>query len=273
MDTAVVITRATGRPYLDAQGYGPGGRPLAFAHRGGATHPDLIGLENTMFAFRHAAALGYRYLETDVHLTREGVLIAVHDAWLDRVTDRSDAIAELDWAQIQQIRIGGREPIPTLAELFDEFPQMRFNIDLKAAGTPEALARFLAARNAEDRVLVGSFSARRINRFRRLTQGRVATSAVPWEVACFVLLGGRVGRWLSRGRVDALQIPYRFRGIRILAARTLRSAHRAGVPVHVWTIDSPDQIRELLDLGVDGVMTDRTDVLKDVLSERGLWKG
>jgi glycerophosphoryl diester phosphodiesterase len=262
----------TGYPYLDAtlDGAGP---VLAFAHRGGAYHPEIEGLENTVSAFRHAVELGYSYLETDVHATRDGVLLAFHDAVLDRVSDTRGEIARLTVAEVADALVGGQERVPTLAKLFDEFPDVRFNVDIKADAAVPLLAEFLAERQAWDRVLVGSFSRRRINLFRRLTNGRVPTSAHPLEVLAFRLLpSGRLADLLTRGRVAALQIPHR-RGPLVVASRGLvRRAHRAGKHVHVWTIDDPDEMRALLDRGVDGLMTDRTDILREVLVQRGQWR-
>ena len=264
--------RRTGFPYLDAQR--EQGGILAFAHRGGARHPDLVGLENTLLAFRHAHDLGYDYLETDVHVTRDGVLLAFHDTILDRVTDRKGAISTLTHAEVQAALIAGRERVPTLTEVFDAFPDSRFNIDLKAAGAARSLADFIEARGAHERVLVGSFSSRRLNEFRRLTQGRVPTSGHPLEVAAFRLLpNGRLADLLTRRRVDALQIPHRRGRLVVASPGLVRRAHAAGKHVHVWTIDDPDEMRELIGRGVDGLMTDRTDILKVVLAEGGHWRG
>jgi glycerophosphoryl diester phosphodiesterase len=251
-----VTAPRTGFPFLDAVADGRGG-VLAFAHRGGAYHPEIEGLENTLAAFRHAVALGYDHLETDVHVTADGVLLAFHDTVLDRVTDQRGAIAELTFADVRRARVGGREQVPTLAELFDAFPQARFNIDLKADGAAPALAAFVAEREAWDRVLVGSFATRRLNAFRRLTGGRVPTSAA----------------WLTRHRVAAVQIPRRRGRLTVAGRGMVRKAHAAGLHVHVWTVDEPAEMQELLDLGVDGLFTDRTDLLKDVLVERGQWRG
>ncbi|MBZ5738989.1 glycerophosphodiester phosphodiesterase [Nocardioides mangrovi] len=261
----------TGFPYLDRV-LAPPGSVLAFAHRGGAYHPDIEGLENTLAAFRHAVALGYDYLETDVHVTRDGVLLAFHDSILDRVTDQQGEIGALTLAEVRRARVGGREAVPTLAELFDAFPDARFNIDLKSEGAVDALADFVAAREAWDRVLVGAFAARRIARFRRRTGGRVPTSAAPLEVAAFRLLpSARLADRLTRGRFAALQVPHRRGRIRVVTPGFVRRAHAAGKHVHVWTIDEPAEMRALLDRGVDGLFTDRTDILKDVLTERGAW--
>ena len=259
---------------MNSPGYLDSPRPLAFAHRGGAYHPEIEGLENTMAAFAHAVDLGYRYLETDVHVTSDGVLLAFHDTVLDRVTDRTGTIADMTYADVQQASIGGREPVPMLAELFDAFPDARFNIDLKSEGSVEALAAFIEERGAWDRVLIGSFSRRRMEAFRRRTAGRVATSAHPLEVALFVISpSGRLARWLTRGRPRALQVPHKQGRLVVVSAGLVRRAHAAGVQVHVWTIDDPIEMNTLLDRGVDGIMTDRTDILRDVLRARGQWRG
>lgn len=245
----------------------------AYAHRGGALHPDIDGLENTVRAFRHAYDLGYRFLETDVHLTADGVLLAFHDDVLDRVSDGVGAVADLTAEQISTALIGGSEHIPTLAELFDALPSAQFNIDLKADGTERALADFLAERDAYDRVVVASFSSRRLREFRRITGGRVRTSAHAWEVAAYRLSPtAGIARLLTPGRPVALQIPHRHKGLRLVTPGLVRRAHANGVQVHVWTIDDEQEMNILLDRGVDALITDRTDILRDVLRSRGQWE-
>jgi len=249
------------------------GPVVAFAHRGGAYHPDIEGLENTLAAFQHAVALGYTHLETDVHTTSDGVLLAFHDAVLDRVTDSHGAIAAMTLADVRAARIGTDHQVPTLAELFDAFPQASFNIDLKSRTAASALAAFLDERSAWDRAVVSSFSPATLHAFRRLSGGRARTGAHPLEVAAYLLLpSARLARLLTPGRPVALQIPHT-RGRLVVANRGLiRRAHANGLQVHVWTIDDPAEMRELLDRGVDGLMTDRTDLLKDVLVARGQWR-
>ncbi|QCX27567.1 glycerophosphodiester phosphodiesterase [Nocardioides jishulii] len=263
-----MIGRDTGYAYLDD------GRPvLAFAHRGGALHPDIPGLENTAVAFAHAVALGYTYLETDVHVTSDGVVLAFHDDVLDRVTDRVGPVNAHTHAEVSEARIGAHGRIPTLRELLDAFPGARFNIDIKARDAVEPLMALIDECDAWDRVLVGSFSGRRLNAFRALARGRVATSAHPLEVAAFRLLpSGRLARWVTRGQVAALQVPHHRGWIRVVTPGFVRRAHAAGAHVHVWTIDDPEEMEELLDRGVDGLVTDRTDILKEVLLRRGLWR-
>jgi glycerophosphoryl diester phosphodiesterase len=273
VNTAPVTSPRTGFDYLDRV-LDPPASVLAFAHRGGAYHPEIEGLENTLAAFKHAVALGYDYLETDVHVTRDGVLLAFHDTVLDRVTDRRGEIAALTHAEVRDALVAGRESVPMLAELFDAFPQARFNIDIKSEGAVAALADFVAARDAWNRVLVGSFSTKRINRFRQLTGGRVPTSATVPEIVLFRLLpSARAAAWLSRGRSAAFQVPHRRKWLTVVTPGFVRRAHAVGRHVHVWTIDDADEMRELLDRGVDGMFTDRTDILRAVLMERGQWRG
>jgi len=266
-----VTSPHTGFAYLDDPARA--GAVLALAHRGGAYHPEIEGLENTMAAFRHAIELGFDYLETDVHVTRDGVLLAFHDQVLDRVSDHEGAIAELTHAEVGRALVGGRERVPTLSELLDAFPDARFNIDLKSEGAVDALARLVIERELWDRVLVGSFSPRRLRRFRRLTGQRVPTSAHPVEVLLFrALPSGRLADLLARGRVAALQVPHRRGRWTVVTPGLVRRAHAAGLHVHVWTIDDPDEMHELLDRGVDGLVSDRTDILRAVLRERGQWR-
>ena len=186
------------RPYLGstADSTTPGA-VLAFAHRGGAFHPDIEGLENTLQAFRHAVGLGYDYLETDVHVTSDGVLLAFHDTVLDRVTDahRRD--------RRQHVRRGaacadqGLRPRAHAGRALRRLPRRAVQHRPEGAGRGRALARFLEEREAWDRVCVGSFSGRRLRRFRRLTAGRVATSASPGEVAAYRLLPAPVARLVT----------------------------------------------------------------------------
>ena len=261
----------TGHVFLDVdRGPSP---VIAMAHRGGALHPDLLGLENTLHAFRHAAALGYRYLETDVHVTRDGHLVAFHDAVLDRMTDRPGALESVLASDLAAIRIAGEHAVPSMAELLEELPDCRFNIDLKAPGAVPALADLVERTGAHDRLCVGSFSARHLQQFRRLTRGTVVTSAAPAEVAYFLAASWpRVTRLVRRRPFAALQVPQRRGRLPLVSRSVVRRAHAAVLHVHVWTVDEPAEMEALLDLGVDGLITDRTDLLKDVLIRRGLWK-
>ena len=273
VDTAHVTRPRTGFPFLD-QGLDQPGSVLAFAHRGGAFHPEIEGLENTMAAFQHAFDLGYRYLETDVHVTRDGTLLAFHDAVLDRVTGHEGSIADLERAEVAEALIGGREQVPTMTSLFEQFPDARFNIDIKSQAAVAPLAALVDSMDAHDRVCVGSFSERRIKQFRSLVGDRVATAAGPFDVAVFRFLPSTtlVGV-LTRSPSAALQVPHRHSRVTIVTPALIARAHTLGKHVHVWTVDDPEQMRDLLDMGVDGLMTDRTDLLREVLIERGQWMG
>ena len=245
---------------------------VALAHRGGALLPANLGKENTLAAFANAVQLGYRYLETDLHATADGMLVAFHDSVLDRVTDETGRIGELPYARVRRARIGGSEPIPTLAEVFDAF-DARLNIDLKADAAVAPLAAAIRRHGAADRVCVGSFSSSRLRAFRRLAGPSVATSAGPLAVArnAFAPLAPR--RDPDAGYAYQVPVSHTWRGIRVpvITPRFVARAHAAGRQVHAWTIDDPDEMGRLIDLGVDGLVSDRIDTLRDVLVERGLW--
>lgn len=224
-----------------------------------------------MPAFEGAVALGYRYLETDVHATIDGVLLAFHDDRLDRVTDRVGRIAELPYAEVARARVDGREPIPTFADLLDAFPDTRINVDPKEDGAVEPLVRLLRSRDEMDRLCFGAFSDRRLARLRALLGPRLCTSLGPAGVARLRghALGLPGGRFSSR----CVQVPVRAGKVTIVDERFVDTAHERGLQVHVWTIDDPGEMARLLDLGVDGIMTDRPAVLREVLEERDLWAG
>ncbi len=255
---------------MTVTGYLSGPHPRAFAHRGWHTG-DLAGLENTAVAFERALAEGYRYLETDVHLTADGTLIAFHDTVLDRVTDHCGSVRRLDWSEVRRARIGGREPIPTLADLLHDFPAARFNIDAKSDAAVIPLAATIRAAKAADRVCVASFSDHRLHALRALLGPQVAMSLGPRQVARLVARSRLIPMWARFRGAVATQVPVRSGRVRIVTPGFVRSAHRLGIEVHVWTVDQESEMNRLLDLGVDGVMTDRPDLLRAVLLGRGCW--
>jgi len=256
-------------PYLDWEG------PIPFAHRGGTSeHP-----ENTAPAFEHAVSLGYRYLETDVHLTADGVLVAFHDTDLLRTCGHQGEIIDMAWEEIAALRVDGREPIPLMRDLLERWPDVRFNIDCKADSAVEALARLIEDTGAIDRVCIGAFSHRRLRSLRRRLGPRLLTALSPSEVASLRLAGRIAG---SRERVA--QVPTAAgrsgtgdsgsgRQLSIVTPSFVRHAHTRGVPVHVWTINDEAEMHRLLDLGVDGLMTDRPELLRAVFEARGIWHG
>jgi glycerophosphoryl diester phosphodiesterase len=244
--------------------------PIPFAHRGGAG--DFP--ENTMAAFEHAVRLGYRYLETDVHVTSDGVVVAFHDDVLDRVTDRRGTIAALPWAEVRRARIGdaGDQGVPLLEDILGTWPHVRVNIDPKHDASVLPLIEVLRRTQAFDRVCVGAFSDHRLVRFRRLTGGQICTGMGPREIAR-LRVAGWGGRAVPTGPLGGAcaQVPVRYGRVLVVDRGFVAAAHRRGVPVHVWTVDEPGEIEALLDMGVDGIMTDRPAVLKEVLERRGQW--
>ncbi|MGX1268693.1 glycerophosphodiester phosphodiesterase [Streptomyces phaeoluteigriseus] len=247
-------------PYLDHPG------PIPFAHRGGAAD----GLENTVAQFRRAVEAGYRYLETDVHATRDGKLVAFHDATLDRLTDGAGRIADLPWAEVRDARVGGKEPVPLFEELLETFPEVRWNVDMKAEPALHPLLNLIGRTDAWDRVCVGSFSEARVVRAQRLAGPRLATSYGTRGVLNLRLRSWGVPAALRRSAVAA-QVPESQSGIQVVDHRFVRSAHARGLQVHVWTINEADRMHRLLDLGVDGIMTDHIDTLRKVMEDRGVW--
>ena len=304
---------------------------LAFAHRGGY----LGGPENTLPAFAEAVRLGFRYLETDVRVTADGVLLAFHDARLERITDASGAVAELPWRTVRTARVGGLEPIPQLEDLLGAFPEVRFTIDAKTGAAVRPLVEAVRRTGAWDRVCVGSFSDARLAAVRGAAGPRLATSLGPravlglrlrslaGPVPADRLLGGRLLGSATRRQAVCAQVPVRYPlivppsatapgapravipsgaasptspaspsarrplgdapgpgpgpgirpGVRLVDRAFVRTAHRLGLQVHVWTVNDPGTMRELVGLGVDGIVSDRVDVLREVLVERGRWAG
>ncbi|MFR9673668.1 glycerophosphodiester phosphodiesterase [Streptomyces sp. TR06-5] len=240
--------------------------PLAFAHRGGTAE----GLENTVAAFRRATDLGYRYLETDVHATADGRLVAFHDDTLDRVTDGRGRIAELTWDRVRRARVGGSEPVPLFTDLLAAFPQAYWNIDVKAEAALDPLLAELQHADAWDRVCVGSFDERRVARAQERAGPRLATSLGSHGVLGLRLRAYGVPYAVRRSAV-CVQVPVHHGRLRIVDAAFVRAAHRRGLQVHVWTVNDEDSMRALLDLGVDGIMTDHIELLREVLVDRGSW--
>lgn len=244
-------------PYLAAN---IEGRFIAFAHRGGSQQYP----ENSLAAFQHAWDVGFRYFETDVQVTADGVLVAFHDDDLQRTCSVPQLISQMNWSEVSQARIDGREAIPTLAELMEEFPEAYFNIDAKSDAAVGPLIAHLRRTSALPRVCIGSFSHSRLMKIRSLLGDAVCTTASPREV----------GQWLL-GRVPSgpscLQVPIRYGKVQVVTERRIRLAERAQCPVHVWTVDDPNTMQQLIDIGVHGIMTDRGDVLRNVAQLNALW--
>jgi glycerophosphoryl diester phosphodiesterase len=249
--------------------------PIPLAHRGGAKgHP-----ENSLPAFQRAVDLGYRYLETDVHATADGVLVAFHDRTLDRVTDHTGAIARLPYSQVRRARIDGVEPIPLLEDILGSWPDARVNIDIKDEPALAPLLRALHRTQAWRRVCITSFSTRRLIQLRTrlplFTRESVCTSLGPRG---FMALrarssGGTAGKLvrLAATGVACAQVPYGLGPVPFVTDTFVQGAHALGLKVHVWTVNRPAEMERLLDIGVDGIFTDDLLALREALKARGLW--
>jgi glycerophosphoryl diester phosphodiesterase len=282
--------------FLDAPG------PLAFAHRGGAAHAP----ENSWRAFEHAVGLGYRYLETDLQATADGVLVAFHDKTLTRVCGQDGQVRRLSRAELSAARIDGTEPIPVLEDLLAAWPDVRFNLDVKDVRAIGPLPEVLRRTNAWDRVCVVSFSASRLRATRRAL-GRPVCMAASLLGTAAVRFGGPRGRrnrtgpgrqgqgpvtkerglepsggfrvappgqqgqwplteWLTRSGVRCVQVP-----VSMATPAFIGRSHALGLQVHAWTVNDQPSMQRLLDLGVDGIMTDETVALRELLTARGQW--
>lgn len=248
-------------------------RPLLIAHRGGLEFAP----ENTIEAFRSAVELGADLLETDVHVTADGVLVSFHDDELDRVTDSVGRIAELPYSEVAAARLEDGRRIPTFDQLIEEFPDARLNIDVKSDEAVIPFTEAVRRHGIIGRIGVGAFSDRRIRRLRNLLGPRLATVASPRETSALVAAarlrspdssgGIRAGRAPS---FDAVQVPVSQGPLRIITRRFVNHVHRRGLLVHAWTINDSDEMSELLEIGVDGIITDRPKLLDDLLRSRGL---
>jgi glycerophosphoryl diester phosphodiesterase len=255
--------------------------PVNIAHRGGAE----IAPENTLEGFREGLRVGAGVLELDVHTTADGHVVVIHDDTVDRTTESTGPVREMSFAEIRRLDAGYRFTsdegetfpyrgegikIPTLEQVYEEFVEEPINIEIKGErpGIEEAVWRVIEAAEAEERTLVVSESTPTIRRFREASSGRVATASSSMELISFYLLS-RVGlSRLSKPRYQALQGPETYHGLRVATPDFVRAAHKQGLRVDVWTIDTEPDMRRLLGYGVDGIMTDRPDILAKVLEGR-----
>lgn len=257
---------AIDHPFLEPLGRG---KTLALAHRGGASLPENAGIENTIAAFHHAVELGYRYLETDVHASRDGVLYAFHDDTLERMAGIRTPIEDMPAHEIDGVRLAGREPIPRLSDVLNTFNEARFSIDMKSDTAVEPLIELV--RDQLERVCLASFSPTRLHRVRTALPGAL-TALSPAEIRQLRLGITQRSRAAGvRAGGGVVPAPLRRGVFPVVTPGFVRHAHALGLPVLVWTIDHPGVMKRLLDTGVDGIYTDRPDILKDVLDGCGQW--
>lgn len=241
--------------------------PLAFAHRGGALEAE----ENTVEAFERAAALGFRHIETDVQVTRDGVAVVFHDDTLARMAGRPERIDALDWADLARVRLLGGGGVSRLDAVLDGFPALSFNLEAKADGAVVPMAAAIRDAGALERVCVGSFSPRRTADLRAALGPGLAWSPSHLGVARIWAAG--FGLPVGKVGFQALQVPLRFHGIPVVTRRFLHAAEARDLQVHVWTVDDEAEMETLIGLGVHGLMSDRPSLLRTVLMRHGVWHG
>jgi glycerophosphoryl diester phosphodiesterase len=273
LSLAVILLRKKREPRTSRSDW-----PVSFAHRGASARAP----ENTLEAFRLAVEAGAEGLELDVHMTRDGEIVVIHDPAVARTTDGSGAVAGMALDDLRGLDAGYRfspdggrthpyrgrgVKIPTLMEIYKDFPAAYVNIEIKEAqpGVEEAVVGLIRDAGAEERTLVVSNRHGVVRRFRKLSGSRISTGASRREIRDFYLLSRLRLERLCRPAYDALQVPVDYRGISLVTPRFVEAAHSLGVRVDVWTINDPGQMKRLLDLGVDVIMTDRPEVLAGVL--------
>jgi glycerophosphoryl diester phosphodiesterase len=248
-------------PYLAGQKF------ICFAHRGGGLEQP----ENSASAFSAARAMGYRYIETDVQATADGILIVFHDDTLERTTDGSGTISALPYSEVCQALIGGVEPIMTLEQALEQFPDIRFNIDIKTEKALQPTLDLITRMKCFERINLASFSDNRLRKARRHLGPEICTSAGPQGV--FALKLGSWGVPLAASPVDCAQVPISEYGVTIVTSNFIQHCNKNSVAVHVWTINEEDEMRRLIRLGVNGLISDRPTLLKRVAMDEGVWAG
>ena len=253
--------------------------PVNFGHRGDSAHAP----ENTLESFRGAVEAGAGGLELDVHLTRDGKLVVIHDDTLERTTDGTGHVRDKAFAEIEPLDAGYHFTsdgsysyrgeglrVPTLEEVVQEFPGVALNIEIKEdqPGVEEAVLRTIQKAQAEGRTLVAAHNHAVIKRFREVSDGGISTSASIRETRSFFLLSRLGLEGSSKMPYDALQVPISYRGVKIVTPKFVEAVHGRGLRLDVWTIDEPEEMHWLLDLGVDVIMTNRPGALQEVLEQR-----
>lgn len=222
-----------------------------------------------MTAFAAAVAMGYRYVETDVNVTRDGVLVAFHDHTLDRVADMTGDIGALTYADVRRARVGD-DHIPLLEDILGTWPDLRVHVDAKRLAAAAPLVAAVERTSAQDRVCIGAFPDRTVRALRRFSGGRICTWMGRAEIMAVRLAS--LGVPTPRSAAACTQVPVRHGRLPLVDLRFLDTAHRRGVGVHVWTINERAEMERLLDMGVDAILSDRPTLLKQVFSDRGLWR-
>ena len=236
-----------------------------FVHRGG----DEEKTENTLEAFQYSSDLGFVFMETDVQATSDGEVVIFHDSDLKRVAGLNKRVSDLTFKEIKAVDLiyGGR--IPSLEETLSSFPNLRFNIDIKVDSAVDQTIKIVNNFNAFNRVCLAAFSSKRLNRIRELTDTSLCSSMGQAEIVKLLLSSYGLNFRESPGL--CAQVPVSQFGIPIVTKRFIKKVHDLNKLIHVWTIDETQEMYRLIDLGVDGLMTDKPTVLKDALVARNLF--
>lgn len=266
-------------PPVDRHPYLDGPYPRAYAHRGWHVG-ELAGMENTLAAFHRAVEEGFAYLELDVHASADGVALVHHDIALDRTTDGAGPISAQPVTALAALTVRGREPIPRLEQVLTELPEVRMTIELKSGAVVDPVLAVLDRTDSWHRVCLGSYHPGWLGRARAAGGRRLFTSMTQRDAlvlrsrAWLAQLPGALARLPAPPVAgDLAQLPHRLGPLTVVDAALVRTAHAAGREVHVWTVNDPAEMTMLLDLGADGLLSDRPDLLREVLRARGQWPG
>ncbi|MGG1676223.1 glycerophosphodiester phosphodiesterase [Neobacillus sp. NRS-1170] len=270
---------------IKEKGFFKNDRPMVIAHQGG----ELLAPSNTIAAFTSAATMGVDALETDLHITKDGYLVAIHDPTVDRTTNGHGKVSDMTLEEIQKLDAGYQFKdldgqysyrgkgvyIPTAEEMFQTFGNMRIEMEIKDDNPPDRIDKMasklwalIEKYHMEDKILVASFDQEILNTFEKYAKGRVATSAGRQEVKSFVIFHKFFLRNLFQPHVDAFQLPTADSGFDLTDKKLINGAHRLGMQMHYWTIDDPKEMKRLIDAGADGILTNRPDLLLKLLNEK-----
>ena len=238
---------------------------IGLVHRGGADETT----ENTIPAFQYASDLGFKFIETDVQASKDGIIVIFHDNDLSRMSDRKEKISDLSFEEIKEVELKGGGKIPTLEETLITFPDLKFNIDVKTNDAVEGAAKVIGKFSKSENICLASFSSKRLNKLRNILGQDFASSSSQKEVVGLLL--NSIGLNIISSIGKCVQVPPSQWGVPIITKRFIDSVHNMGKKVHVWTIDDKDQMDNLYRLGVDGIMTDKPTALKEFLIEKGLF--
>ena len=232
----------------------------AYVHRGDAVNFT----ENTMEAFQDAVNLGYKYVETDLRMTKDGEIVTFHDESIYRVSGEQVNISDLTYDELSNIKLIRGGQIPKLSEVLENFPETRFNIDLKIKGLVNKVANIIDSHNAYDRICIASFNSSTLRSFKKI-RNQACISMGILDVVFFKLFNFLISS------VDCIQIPQNWKGVNVLNNHLIKTAHSKNLKIHVWTINSKTEMKSLIDMKVDGIMTDEALLLKEVCSEANLF--